>query len=98
MTSTDRPSLLQISVQISHVAYSFIYQDHDKPYYRNGNTKLVILNFFAVGVFLLTKAYYVWRNKQKDRIWNAMSEAERVDYIKNSQVKGCKRLDFRFAH
>ncbi|KAL2264254.1 hypothetical protein VTK26DRAFT_9030 [Humicola hyalothermophila] len=97
-TRTVASAVYNMSVQAGHVAYSFIYQDHDKPYYRNGNTKLFILNIVSVLLFLFTKAYYIWRNKQKDRIWNAMSEEERIDYIKNSKVKGCKRLDFRFAH
>jgi hypothetical protein len=88
----------QISVQLGHVVYTFIYQEHDKPYYRNGNTKLLVFNFLSIFVFLATKAYYIWRNKQKERIWSGMSEAEKTDYIKNSAVKGPKRLDFRFAH
>ena len=85
-------------MQLGHVIYSFMYQDHDKPYYRDGNTKLVAINILSVLIFLGTKAYYVWRNKQKERAWAALSEAQRVEYIKNSDVTGCKRLDFRFAH
>ncbi|KAG7291041.1 hypothetical protein NEMBOFW57_001051 [Staphylotrichum longicolle] len=97
-TRTVASALYNISVQIGHVAYSYIYVEADKPYYRDGNTKLLAINILSILVFLLTKVYYVWRNKQKDKIWSAMSEAERADYIKNSGVKGCKRLDFRFAH
>ncbi len=88
----------QMSVQLGGVCHSFIYVDSDKPLYRHGNTTLIIINVASIGVFLLTKAYYVWRNKQKERVWRSKSEAERVAYIKYSSVKGCKRLDFRFAH
>ncbi|KAK4237929.1 major facilitator superfamily domain-containing protein [Achaetomium macrosporum] len=97
-TRTVASALYNISVQIGHVIYSFIYLDHDKPYYRDGNTKLLAINILSIFLFLFTKAYYVWRNKQKDAIWRAMSEAERADYVRNSPVRGCKRLDFRFAH
>ncbi|KAK4109273.1 MFS general substrate transporter [Canariomyces notabilis] len=97
-TRTVASALYNISVQLGHVIYSFIYQDHDKPYYREGNTRLVAINLLAIAIFLTTKAYYVWRNNQKERKWRAMSEAERVEYIKHSPVRGCKRLDFRFAH
>jgi hypothetical protein len=52
----------------------------------------------SIFVFLFAKAYYVWRNKQKDAVWNGMSEAERVAYVRESGVKGGRRADFRFAH
>ncbi len=60
--------------------------------------KLLGINILAIFLFIFTKVYYVWRNKQKDRVWQAMSEAERRAYAKNSTDKGCKRLDFRFDH
>jgi len=89
---------LQISVQMGHICYSFAYQDYDKPYYRNGNTKLLAVNVLSIALFLATKVYYIWRNKQKDQIWNSMTEEEKAEYIRFSTDKGCKRLDFRFAH
>ena len=87
-----------MSVQTGNVIANFIYLDYDKPYYRDGNTKLVVINFIAIGVFLFTKAYYVLRNRQKDKVWKGMSEEERVEYIKSTKVQGSRRLDFRFAH
>jgi hypothetical protein len=89
---------VQISVQIGHVAYSFIYVESDKPYYRDGNTKLLAINVLSILIFLLTKAYYVWRNQYKEAVWSGMSEAERAEYVRTSGEKGCRRLDFRFAH
>lgn len=83
---------------MGHVIYSFIYLDHDKPYYREGNTKLIAINILSILLFLAAKAYYVWRNRSKEEVWRAMSEDERADYVRNSGVTGCKRLDFRFAH
>lgn len=47
---------------------------------------------------MFAKGYYVWRNKQKDAVWQGMGEAERVAYVRESKVKGGRRADFRFAH
>jgi hypothetical protein len=49
-----------------------------------------------VGVYTFAKIYYVVRNKHRDRIWNAMTEEEREDYLANTTDQGNKRLDFRF--
>lgn len=49
-------------------------------------------------LYLLTKVYYVFRNKQKDRIWNSLTEDEKLDYLSNPSEQGNKRLDFRFQH
>ncbi len=49
-------------------------------------------------IYLLTKAYYIFRNKQKERKWNAMNEDQRLEYLSSTTDQGNKRLDFRFAH
>lgn len=51
-----------------------------------------------VVLYLLTKAYYVWRNKQKDKKWNDFTEEERLRYLSDPPDEGNKRLDFRFQH
>ena len=56
---------------------------------------LVVSNIF---IYLLAKAYYIWRNKSRDAKWNAMSEDDKLDYLQNTTDQGNKRLDFRFAH
>jgi hypothetical protein len=85
-------------VQLGNVCSNFIYRDDDKPLYRRGNTSLVIINFLSIAVFLFTKAYYVWRNRQKDRVWNALSKKEQEEYILTTKLQGSRRLDFRFVH
>lgn len=87
-----------MSVQLGSIVSAYIYQDYDKPLYKDGNRNLVIITCFVIAVFLLTKAYYIWRNKQRDRVWAAMTDQDRTDYVKNTRVSGSKRLDFRFAH
>lgn len=51
-----------------------------------------------IGLYLVTKTYYVWRNNSRDAKWNAMTEDERVNYLATTTDEGNKRLDFRFAH
>jgi hypothetical protein len=53
------------------------------------------LNIF---IYLFAKAYYTWRNKQRDRQWNALSVDEKINYLETTTDEGSKRLDFRFAH
>lgn len=38
------------------------------------------------------------RNKQRDKVWDAMSPSEKVEYIATTKDEGAKRLDFRFVH
>ena len=60
--------------------------------------QLFFVEIATIPIIMLTKAYYVFKNKRRDKIWNAMSEEEKDDYRKNSKVEGARRLDFRFAH
>lgn len=87
-----------MAVQLGNIIANFIYVDDDKPYYRRGNRNLFIINILGIVLFLLTKVYYIWRNKQKDRVWNALTKEEQDSYIKNTKLQGSRRLDFRFAH
>lgn len=48
--------------------------------------------------YVLTKGYYMWRNKSRAKIWDAMSEKEQREYLETTTDEGNKRLDFRFAH
>ncbi|KKY31370.1 putative allantoate permease [Diaporthe ampelina] len=97
-TRSVSAALYNMSVQLGNIIANFIYRDDDKPYYRRGNRNLFIINLLAIVLFLFTKAYYIWRNKQKDRIWNALSKEEQEHYIKNTRLQGSRRLDFRFSH
>ncbi|KAI0007180.1 allantoate permease [Xylariaceae sp. FL0662B] len=87
-----------MSVQTGGVYSAYIYRDDDKPAYRRGNTALLFINLLAILVFLLTKLYYVWRNKQKERAWNALTEEQQAEYRRTTRLQGSRRLDFRFAH
>lgn len=97
-TRTVSAALYNMSVQSGSVFSAYVYRDDDKPLYRRGNSTLLIINLVSILVFLLTKLYYVYRNRQKERDWNALSEEEKVEYRKVTKVQGSQRLDFRFAH
>ncbi len=51
-----------------------------------------------VVLYSSTKGYYMFRNHQRAKKWDAMSEEERLEYLETTTDKGNKRLDFRFVH
>lgn len=97
-TRTVSAAFYNMCVQFGNIIGNNIYRADDEPKYRRGNTVLLTINILGILLFLLTKAYYVYRNKERDRIWAAMTEEQRRDYLENSKDTGSRRLDFRFAH
>lgn len=91
-------ALYNMTVQSGNIVASNIYRDDDQPLYRRGNKILLGICCFNVVLFYLTKAFYVWRNKVRDRRWNAMTKEEQEGYTLNTTDEGMKRLDFRFVH
>lgn len=75
-----------------------IYRMDDAPLYHRGNTQLIGIAFGGFGIAALSRFYYQFRNKQKDKKWQKMSEKERQDYITTTTDEGNKRLDFRFIY
>lgn len=70
----------------------------DAPRYKRGNRVLLSLAVTNIGLYFFTKAYYVFRNKQRDRKWNSLTEEQQLEYLATTKDEGNKRLDFRFAH
>jgi hypothetical protein len=70
-------NILLVSVQVGNVAANFIYRADDAPLYRRGNRDLVVVNVLVIAFFLFTKAYYVLRNKYRDKKWNGMTQEAR---------------------
>jgi predicted MFS family arabinose efflux permease len=97
-TRSVSAAVYNMTVQLGNICANFIYRTDDKPLYHRGNQNLIIVNILSIALFLGTKVYYVWRNKQRDRIWNAMTAEQQSDYKRNTKLSGSRRLDFRFAH
>lgn len=97
-TRSVSAALYNMMVQCGNVIAFNIYRADDKPLYHRGNTVLFGLNILSIVLFLIAKAYYVWKNRVRERKWNAMTKEQRQDYLDNTTDEGNKRLDFRFAH
>ncbi|KAI1165988.1 MFS general substrate transporter [Nemania serpens] len=97
-TRSVSAAVYNMAVQTGNVIGNFVYLDNDKPLYKTGNSILFAFNTLSIALFILTKLYYVRRNKERDRVWNGMTEDERTAYIADTKVVGSRRLDFRFAH
>ncbi|KAI0003513.1 MFS general substrate transporter [Xylariaceae sp. FL0662B] len=85
-------------VQAGGIISSNIYRADDAPLYRRGNRQLLAILATNIVLYCLTKAYYVLRNRRRDRKWNAMTEEEKLKYLSTTTEEGSKRLDFRFEH
>ncbi|KAJ4331032.1 hypothetical protein N0V87_009490 [Didymella glomerata] len=85
-------------VQAGNIIASNIYRNDDQPLYRRGNRILLGICSFNIFLFFFVKAFYLWRNKVRDRQWNAMTKEEQDDYVVSTKDEGMKRLDFRFVH
>ncbi|KAF9239299.1 allantoate permease [Melanogaster broomeanus] len=96
---TVNASLYNMFVQASSIISAQIYVASDSPRYERGNRILIII--CCVNLVVLysgTKAYYVWRNRQRAKIWDAMTPQEQAHYLSTTKDVGNRRLDFRFAH
>ncbi len=87
-----------MSVQASSIGSAYIYREDDKPLYRRGNSTLLAVNLLSICIFLSTRLYYVWRNKQKMAAWNALTEEQQIEYRRTTKLQGSRRMDFVFAY
>ncbi|KAJ7028269.1 allantoate permease [Mycena alexandri] len=96
---TVNASLYNMFVQASAIVAAQIYRADDAPRYRRGNRTLIIINCVNIlVVYPATKLYYVWRNRQRAKVWDTMTVQERQNYLSTTTDVGNRRLDFRFAH
>ncbi|PKS07322.1 hypothetical protein jhhlp_005924 [Lomentospora prolificans] len=94
----DLPTLRVVVGLSGNIIASNIYREDDKPLYRRGNSILLGICCWNVLLFYLVKAFYIWRNRTRERKWSALSKEEQEDYLLHTTDEGMKRLDFRFAH
>ncbi|EJD08468.1 allantoate permease [Fomitiporia mediterranea MF3/22] len=96
---TVNASLYNMFVQASAIISANIYRADDAPRYHRGNRILITIS--AVNLCVLypgTKLYYMWRNRQRERVWDKMTPKEQSHYLAMTKDVGNRRLDFRFAH
>lgn len=91
-------ALYNMFVQSGNIIASNIYRDDDQPLYHRGNRILLGITCFNICLFYFVKVFYIWRNKVRDRKWNALTAEEQEQYVLTTKDEGMKRLDFRFAH
>lgn len=97
-TRTVSAALYNMSIQLSGIIGANVYQAEDAPRYFKANKGLIVVVVFNIFV-LYPGIFFFYRhvNKKRDAKWNAMSEAERIEYLRTTKDEGNKRLDFRFV-
>ncbi|KAM0276080.1 hypothetical protein ACHAQH_007099 [Verticillium albo-atrum] len=91
-------ALYNMMVQLARVIYSNIYREDDRPEYRRGNRVLVAIACINICVYIIAKGFYIYKNKSREKKWQAMTEDERIRYLDTTKDKGSSKLDFRFVH
>jgi hypothetical protein len=81
-TRTVATAGYNMMVQLSRIISAQIYRDDDKPYYYRGNKVLIGIAVWNIVLYFLTYGYYEYRNRQRDKVWNAMSPQEQADYVR----------------
>ncbi|KAL7625869.1 hypothetical protein AAE478_005092 [Parahypoxylon ruwenzoriense] len=90
-------ALYNMFLQTGVIISSNIYRSDDAPLYRRGNSILIGILSLNLVLYVLAKAYYVRRNRIRERKWDAMTPEEKLVYLADHQDAGNKRLDFRLA-
>jgi hypothetical protein len=67
-----------VLVQCGGITSANIYRKDDAPLYKRGNRNLIIINVLSILLFLFAKAYYVTKNRIRDKKWNAMTPEVRL--------------------
>ncbi|KAJ6012784.1 Major facilitator superfamily domain general substrate transporter [Penicillium canescens] len=96
-TRTVATALYNMSVQLSSIASSNVYQAKDAPYYRHGNKVLIALAVVSMALFVFGKFFYDFWNRKNAATWDAMTSEQREIYLRENPELTNKRLDFRFA-
>ncbi|CCH47013.1 putative membrane protein [Wickerhamomyces ciferrii] len=65
-----------------------IYRPDDKPLYKRGNTDLIGIAFGTLAACVIGRQYYIFRNKQKDKIWESFTDEEKEKYILETTDEG----------
>lgn len=84
--------------QTAGIISSNIYREDDKPLYHRGNEQLIGIAFGAIGACIFAKYYYIWRNRQNKKKWDALTVEEQEKYLATTKDEGNKRINFKFIY
>ena len=97
-TRTVASAFYNMTVQLGNIVSSNVYRADDAPYYYRGNKVLIGICCMNLALYALAKAYYIWKNNRRERVWNSWTPEQQKNYLDTTTDKGNKRIDFRFAH
>lgn len=69
-----------VSVQMGNIIGNNVFRADDAPLYKRGYSVLLGLNLLGIVFFVGTKVYYVRKNQERNRIWNAMDDEVRFTH------------------
>ena len=84
-------------VQAGGIVISNIYRKDDAPNYKRGNRTLLGIACMNIVLYCAIKGYYVWRNKSRDKKWNAMTQEQQVSYLETTTDEGNKRVSLSYS-
>lgn len=90
-------ALVNMFSQAGSVCAAYIYRPDDAPLYHRGNMQLIAIGFATLAMCIIAKVYYVFRNYQKKKLWDAMTPEEQKEYIATTTDESSRRLDFKFV-
>ncbi|KAF7974623.1 hypothetical protein HWV62_11602 [Athelia sp. TMB] len=74
-----------------------IYQAHDSPYFKTGNTINIVFAGVAVCLWLLQKSYYKYLNARHKSQWEALTDREKRQVEEDRDKQGNKSVSFTFT-
>ncbi|KAL7412614.1 major facilitator superfamily domain-containing protein [Mrakia frigida] len=96
---TVSASFYNMMTQVGQIASTQIYRAADAPRYNKANSALAGVAAANIVLLLAIKGYFMWRNRQKRAVWNALTSEEKDHYAKHiAPTIGNKSLLFEFKH
>ncbi|KAF7974489.1 hypothetical protein HWV62_12042 [Athelia sp. TMB] len=96
-TRTVASGLIIGAANIYGVWGSQIYQAHDSPYFKTGNTINIVFAGVAVCLWLLQKSYYKYLNARHKSQWEALTDREKRQVEEDRDKQGNKSVSFTFT-
>lgn len=96
-TRTVSAAVYNMCVQLNGIVAANMYREDDAPLYRRANRQLAIMCGACILLYVIAKLYYRHRNAQKSRVWDALSDEQKKEYLETTTDEGSLRKDFLFV-